>query len=272
MDHLFTPVITALASVLAGAHSLATHVGLAPGSAGAWLASIALLVVVVRTLTVPFVVRGVRDAHARARARPQLLELQSRYAGRRDLDSLQRLRAQQREIHAEHGVSGWGLAPALLQLPMLFALYRVISDVTAGHGVGALDAGLVASATSASVLGLHLSSRLGATVTQAPLAALALVSLAILAAAASYLTQRWFVQPMTDASSQPELMVSVQRWMPALGAVGVLVSAWFVPAGLVVYWCLSNLWTFAQQGVVWRFAPTPGSPAAMRREARRSAA
>lgn len=268
MSDLFTPVTSALASVLAGTHTLATSLGLAAGSASAWLLSIALLVVAVRTLLLPLVVRGVRDAHARAKARPQLLDLQRRYAGWRDLESLQRLRAAKREVHAEHGVSAWGLAPALLQLPLLFALYRVISDVTAGHGVGALDAGLVASASSASVLGLHLSSRLGATLQQSPAAALALLAVAALAALASYATQRWFVLPMTDPTGQPELMSSMQRVMPALGAVGVLVSAWFVPAGLVVYWCLNNLWTFAQQGLVWRFAPTPGSPAAARREAR----
>lgn len=73
------------------------------------------------------------------------------------------MRAEQKAIHAEHGVSGWSLAPALLQLPLFYALYRVVSDLTAGHSVGALDAGLVASASAASVAGLHLTSHLGST-------------------------------------------------------------------------------------------------------------
>lgn len=265
MDTLLTPITHALASVLAGAHSLATDLGLASGSATAWLLAIAAVVVTVRTLMLPLVVRGVRDSHARAKARPQLLALQRRYDGRRDLESLQRMRAEQREVHAEHGVSAWGVAPVLLQLPLLFALYRVISDVTAGQGVGALDSGLVASATSASVLGLHLSSRLGSAFAASPSAGLVLVAVVVLSALLSFATQRWFTLPMTDPNGQPELMLQVQQWMPLVGAAGVLASAAFVPAGLIVYWCLSNLWTFVQQGVVWRFAPTPGSPAALRR-------
>jgi YidC/Oxa1 family membrane protein insertase len=64
------------------------------------------------------------------------------------------------------------------------------------------------------------------------------------------------------------VMASTQRLMPWLGAVGVLAAAWLVPAGLVVYWVANNAWSFAQQGLIWRFAPTPGSPAAARRDTR----
>ncbi|GAB3447445.1 hypothetical protein GCM10027517_31290 [Phycicoccus ginsengisoli] len=262
------PVSHVLAAVLAGAHTLATSLGLAPGSAGAWLAALALLVVAVRGVTVPLVVRGVRDSHARAHARPQLLALQARYAGRLDAEGLRRLRAERKAVHAEHGVASWGLAPALLQLPLLLALYRVVSQVTAGHPLGALDAGLVASAASASVLGVHLSSRLGQLPSH-PQGLVLLAAVALGSALLSWATSRWFTVPMTDPTGQPELLVAAQRWLPAAGAVGVLAAAWVVPAGLVAYWFLSNLWTFAQQGLVWRFAPTPGSPAAQRRAARR---
>ena len=272
MNTLLSPVAHALAGVLALAHHLVTHLGAAPGSAAAWLAAIALLVAVVRSLVLPLVLRSVRDTHARAHARPALLALQERYAGRRDLESLQQLRAEQRDIHVEHGISGWSLAPALLQLPLLLALYRVVSDITAGHPFGALDAGLVASAASASVLGLHLSSRLGPTLHLAPASGLVLLGVALVSAVLSLATQRWFVLPMTDPSGQPALLATVQQWMPVLSATGVLVSAFFVPAGVLLYWALGNLWVFVQQGLVWRFAPTPGSPAALRRAALRGAA
>jgi YidC/Oxa1 family membrane protein insertase len=208
----------------------------------------------------------VRSSHARAHAAPQLRELRQRYAGSRDLEQLTAMRAEQRAIHAEHGVSGWSLAPALLQLPLFYALYRVVSDLTAGHSVGALDAGLVASASAASLAGLHLTSHLGTTLGSNPVAGLVLVAVAVGAAALSLLTQRWFVLPMTDPTDLPEGMATVQRLLPWLGAVGVLAAAVVVPAGLVAYWFFNNAWTFVQQGVIWRFAPTPGSPAARRRD------
>lgn len=260
-----SPVVSAGASVLAATHTLAGALGLAPGSAGAWLLAIALLVVVVRTAMLPFVIHSVRSAHARARATPQLRALQQRYAGRRDLESLQRMRLAQKEIHAEHGVSSWSLAPMLLQLPIVYALYRVVSDLAAGQGVGALDAGLVASAGAASVVGLQLTSRVGPTLATNLTGGLVLVGLAIVAAVLAFATQRFFVQPMTDLTGQPDAMLWVQRAMPWLSAGGVLVGAAFVPAGLLVYWALTNAWTLAQQAVIWRVAPTPGSPAALRR-------
>jgi YidC/Oxa1 family membrane protein insertase len=265
---LLSPVTNAVAAVLAATHDAAGALGLTPGSAGAWLLAVLLLVVAVRTVLLPITIHGVRSSHARAHAAPQLRELRQRYAGSRDLEQLTAMRAEQKAIHAEHGVSGWSLAPALLQLPLFYALYRVVSDLTAGHSVGALDAGLVASASAASVAGLHLTSHLGPTLGSSLPAGLVMVAVALGAALLSLLAQRWFVLPTTNVADLPEGMATVQRLMPWLGAVGVLAAAAFVPAGLIVYWLFNNAWTFAQQGLIWRFAPTPGSPAAARREAR----
>lgn len=268
MPDLLSPLTSLVAATLAGTHTVAEALGLSAGSAGAWLLAIVLLVAAVRTAMIPLTLHGVRSAHARARATPALRALHQRHAGARDLESLQRLRQDQRRIHAEHGVSSWSVAPMLLQLPLFYALYRVISDLTAGQAVGALDAGLVASASAASVVGLGLSSRVGPMLGEGLGSALTLMGLAVIAAGLSFATQRWFSLPMTDLSEQPAAMVTMQQVMPWLSAVGVLVAAWFVPAGLLVYWVANNAWTFVQQGLVWRFAPTPGSPAALRRHTR----
>jgi len=266
LSTVLSPVTHAVAAVLAATHDLAGSLGLSPGSASAWLLAVLLLVVAVRTALLPLTIHAVRSTHARAHAAPQLRELRQRYAGSRDLEQLTAMRTEQKAIHAEHGVSGWSLAPMLLQLPLFYALYRVVADLAAGHSIGALDATLVASASAASVAGLHLTSHLGTALASGGPAALVLAALALAAAALSLLTQRWFVLPMTDLADLPEAMASVQRLLPWLGAAGVLAAAAFVPAGLVVYWFLNNAWTFAQQGLVWRFAPTPGSPAAGRRD------
>ncbi|WP_295697296.1 membrane protein insertase YidC [Lapillicoccus sp.] len=271
MPDLLSPVTTVIAAILARTHSLAGLAGLAPGSGGAWLLAILLLVIIVRTAMLPLTIHGVRSAHARARATPQLQTLQRRYAGARDRASLRQLRDERRRINAEHGVSTWSLAPMVLQLPLVYALYRVVSDLTTGHSVGAMGAALVASASAASLLGLTLTSRIGPLLLQHSAAAVVLVMLALVAAALTFATQQWFNLPMTsttDLSGQPAGIAAIQRLMPWLAGGGVLVAAWFVPAGLLVYWVINNAWTFAQQGLVWRFAPTPGSPAARQRAER----
>ena len=216
---LLSPVTNAVAAVLAATHDAAGALGLTPGSAGAWLLAVLLLVVAVRTVLLPVTIHGVRSSHARAHAAPQLRELRQRYAGSRDLEQLAAMRAEQKAIHAEHGVSGWSLAPALLQLPLFYALYRVVSDLTAGHSVGALDAGLVASASAASVAGLHLTSHLGPTFGSSLPAGLVMVAVALGAALLSLLAQRWFVLPTTNVADLPEGMATVHRLLPWLGAV-----------------------------------------------------
>jgi YidC/Oxa1 family membrane protein insertase len=59
-------------------------------------------------------------------------------------------------------------------------------------------------------------------------------------------------------------MARTQQLMPALSAVGLLVAGGVVPVALLVYWVCNAVWTFAQSAVVWRWFPTPGSPAAAR--------
>jgi YidC/Oxa1 family membrane protein insertase len=45
-------------------------------------------------------------------------------------------------------------------------------------------------------------------------------------------------------------------------------SGFTFPLGVMFYWLVSNFWTMAQQFIVIRNMPTPGSEAALAREAR----
>jgi len=38
-----------------------------------------------------------------------------------------------------------------------------------------------------------------------------------------------------------------------------------VPMALLAYWVCNGVWTLGQSAVIWRWFPTPGSPAAERR-------
>lgn len=260
MPDLLLPVKAAVSAALAAAHAALAALGADPASALAWIGAIALLVAAVRLALLPLVAHGVRTAHASARARPALEEVRRRYAGRRDPDSLRALAAEQRAVQAEHGVSALGCLPVLAQLPIVFALYAVLADVAGGRAVGAMDAALVASAGSASILGVRLADRWDA-VSAAPSHVAVVVGLALASAGLSYASTRWFALPNTVLEGMPEAMVSAQRLMPALSAVGVLVAAGAVPVGLLVYWVATNAWTAGQQFAIARWWPTPGTPA-----------
>jgi YidC/Oxa1 family membrane protein insertase len=149
----------ALAAVLAAAHTVLTALGAPSGGGATWLLAVAAVVVVVRVALVPFAVHAVRQAHAAARARPHLRELRTRYAGRRDADAVRARMEEQRRIHDEHGVSRWGCLPLLVQLPVWWTLYHLVSQVAGSGSVGAMSGDLVASFAAATVLGVPLVGR-----------------------------------------------------------------------------------------------------------------
>ncbi len=185
---LFDALTHLIAAALAAGHALVTRTGLPADSSLGWILAIVALVVAVRVALLPVVVHGVRLAHAGARARPHLRELQQRYAGRTDPESVRELLAARRAVNAEHGVSRLGCLPLLLQLPILFALYAVLGAVANRQPIGAMDAALVASAGSASILGVRLADRWGDALGHSAGHALVVLLLAASAAVLSYLT------------------------------------------------------------------------------------
>jgi YidC/Oxa1 family membrane protein insertase len=253
------PFSHALAVIIAAAHSGISALGADPASGTTWVLCIAALVAVVRLAMLPLVIHGVRQAHAAARARPQLQALAKRYRGRRDADSLRAYSEERRRISTEHKLSRLGCLPLLVQVPIWIALYHLIADVAAGLPVGAVDTGLAASLATASLLGVPLAARgyLGA----GPAHLAVVACLAATAALMSYATQKYLVAPNTVL---PEVMSKVQQLMPAASAIGLLVAGSLVPAALLVYWVCNSAWTLGQSAVVWRWFPTPGSPAARR--------
>lgn len=238
MPDVLSPLTNVLAGVLATGHHLTISVGLTGGFA--WAAALVLLVVALRIALLPLAIRSFRHAVAMSEAAPDLRRLQEKFSGKRDLESMQSLANERRELLAGHGVSGFGLTPMLLQLPLLWSTYHLVTTLAAGRPLGLLDAGLVASASGAALLGVQLSTRLlGAPL----LTTWPVLLLAVVAAAGSYAASRW------GSVSRPEGLLA---WLPAVSAVGVLVTTCFVPAGVVLYWALTNAWTAGQQVVLRR--------------------
>ena len=150
----------------------------------------------------------------------------------------------------------------MAQLPIWFALYHLLANVAAGVPVGAMSPELVASLGAATLLGVPLARRgyLGAGA-----AHLAVVAgMAVAAAALAYLTQKYLVSTNTVTDGLPGAVAKAQQMMPALSAIGLIVAGGVVPVALLAYWVCNSVWTLGQATVIWRWFPTPGSPAASR--------
>lgn len=259
---LLDPISHVLAAAVAAAHSGLTALGAGPDSGTTWFLCIAAVVVAVRVTLLPLAIHSVRLARASAQARPQLQRLAERYRGRRDPESVRALVEERRRIAAEHRMSRLGCLPLLLQLPIWMALYHLLADVAAGVPVGLMDAGLVASLGAATLLGVPLAERgyLGGGWTHLAVVA----GLAGTAALLTFVTQRFLVAPNAVVADMPEVLARTHQLLPAFSALGMVVAGGVVPVALLGYWVVNALWTMGQSAVVWRWFPTPGSPAAAR--------
>jgi YidC/Oxa1 family membrane protein insertase len=256
------PLTHALAAVVAAAHSGLTSLGADPASGATWVLCIATVVVVVRVALLPLVIHSVRQAHASARAWPQLNELTKRYRNRKDPESMRAFMNERRRIAAEHNMSRMSFLPLLLQLPIWLSLYHLVANVAAGVPVGAVNLGLAASLGAATLLGVPLAERgyLGCGWTHLAVVA----GLAGTGAFLSYVTQKFLVAPNTVLTDVPEVMAKTQQLLPAISAIGLLVAGGVAPVALLVYWVCNSAWTLVQSAVVWRWFPTSGSAAAIR--------
>jgi YidC/Oxa1 family membrane protein insertase len=256
------PLTHVLAALIAAAHVRLTSLGADPSTGTTWLLCIAVVVVAVRVALLPLVAHGVRLAHASARARPQLQDLAKRYRNRTDPESVRRHMEERRRIAAENGMPRLGCLPLLVQVPIWFALYHLLANVAAGVPVGAMSPELVGSLGAATLLGVPLAGRgyLGAGTAHLTVVA----GMAVVAAALAYVTQRYLVATNTVTDGLPGPVAIAQQMMPALSAIGLIVAGGVVPVALLAYWVCNSVWTMGQAAVIWRWFPTPGSPAASR--------
>jgi len=259
----------AVSGVLVAAHALLAAVGLDPAGGPAWTAAVIVLVVVVRTSLLPLVVRGLRSAHRAAAVAPQLRALQARYSRpTRDPAELARMRSEQAAVFREAGVSPLApLVPALLQVPVMIALARVLDGAARGHAVGLLSPALALQAGAATVLGAPLSGSLLGGGAGALLGGV----LVVVVAAATWATTHLQLTRGTDPAALEGPVGQAQRATVWLLPLVMAATSAAVPLGLLVYWATSAVWSLGQQLAILRWLPTPGSPAAAARASRLAA-
>ena len=186
----------------------------------------------VRLALVALTVRQVRAQRELSRHAPELAGLRSRHRG-----DPERLKRETLAYHREHRINPLGaIAPTLLQIPVFISLYYLLrTDVASG-------------------LFGHAGFLFIPDLTRKPHGAL-LVTLMLL-----YVTS----QLATSAVSTRKLKGGQRKLALALPLVFVGVAG-RLPAGLLVNWITSSLWSLGQALVLWRTAPAsaplPAAPA-----------
>jgi YidC/Oxa1 family membrane protein insertase len=267
------PIKWVIELILVAFHSMWTFFGLDPDSGVTWVLSIVGLVIVVRAALIPIFVRQIKSQRRMLEVAPQLKKIQDKYKGKKDQFSREAMSRETMALYKRTGTNPLSSClPLLLQMPIFFGLFSVLNDASVHDkaGVGLLSQELADSFANAVFLGAPLS----ATFIQAwnnggPWQVMVVaVIMIILMTASQFITQLQIVSKNMSPETKASPMFRQQRILLYLLPLVFAFSGVAFPLGVMFYWLVSNFWTMAQQFIVIRNMPTPGSEAAKAREAR----
>ena len=265
--------------VLVAWHAVFTFFGMDPATGLTWVLSIMGLVVVVRAALIPVFVRQIKSQRKMMEIAPELRKIQEKYKGKRDQLSREAMSRETMALYKKHGTSPVSSClPLLIQMPIFFSLYSVLSDV-AKHATAAVPTGGVGPLTLELPQEFYQAKLFGVaslhdTLTGAwgqPGGTVTVVILIVLVAAmiaSQFITQLQIISRNLSPEAKTGQAYQMQRIMLFIIPIGMIFSGVFFPLGVVMYWFTSNLWTMVQQFLVIRNLPTPGSAAAKAREER----
>ena len=214
-----------------------------------WGLSIVLLTVCVRAVLVPLTIKQFRSMQQLAAHQPELKALQAKYK-----DDKARQQEEMMKFYKENNVNPFGAClPLILQLPVFFSLYYLLRSNLRGYICPQVQNAFHAAGHHGTVAcGLHHGAQflfIGDLTNKAT--GVVLVVLMVLYVGSQLLSSLLMASATMD---------STQRWlMIGMPLVFVFLFISF-PAGVIVYWITTNLWTIVQQLIVRRIVgpmPTP---------------
>jgi YidC/Oxa1 family membrane protein insertase len=253
---LFTPIFQTMLIILLAVYQLLENVRV-PGAI-AW--AIVILTLIVRAVLIPLFRRQLVSQRRMQLLQPELREIQKRYKG----DAMKARLAQQ-ELMKERGVNvASGCLPLLLQLPLLFIMYSVISNGLTNqdpramlnvfgvqlfeldcHNIveGVIDATKPCVEANVPLLGNIAHPQTFLVVAGFGLSVLAIVS------ALLQLVQSRMMLPAADPTND-DPNARVQRQMMLFLPIISVVYGGFLPAGLFIYWIVATIFSIVQQYLI----------------------
>ena len=126
-DGLLGPISTLFGYLMNGIYIALDKFGL--GNIGV---AIIIFTLITRLLLYPSTVRQQKSSKLMAIIQPEIKAIQAKYEGRQDQQSMMAQQAEIKAVYEKYGTSMTGSCVQLLiQMPIIFALYRVIMNVPA---------------------------------------------------------------------------------------------------------------------------------------------
>lgn len=262
--NILYPIEWAVAWIMVQFHSLLS-LFMDANSGWTWLLSIVGLTAVIRTLIIPLFVRQIRASRAMQMVAPELQAIQKKYKGKTDQESRQKQAEETMAVYREAKANPFSSClPVLLQMPIFFALFRMLfyklpEAAKSADGFGPLSQKLAQSAHDSTIFGsVTISSSFLAGDMSAKIIAGIIIALMC---AVTFLTQKELTMRNMPPSALEGPMASTQKIMLYMLPFVYIISGPGMPIGVLMYWLTTNVWTFCQQWIIIRNSPTPGTEA-----------
>ncbi len=248
----FSPIIDVFAAILVFLHN---HV-----VGGSWGLAIIGLTVLVRLVLLPLTMKQFQSMQKMQLLAPQLNEIKAKYK-----DDKQRQQEEMMKFYKENGVNPFASClPLVLQLPVLISLFYALrlnlkTDICGpeiAHHFHQLTIKTVTSAQIQSVSCNQVSPGSAKFLFIPDITAQA-TGIVLVVLLALYIGSQLASTLLMSASADPN-----QRRLMLLLPLVFTAFIFRFPAGVLVYWITTNLWTLGQQFFVRRRMGVPAPPAA----------
>ncbi len=266
------PIKWVIEAILVGFHWALTALGMDTNGGLTWVLSIVGLVIIVRAALIPIFVRQIKSQRKMLEVAPELKKIQDKYRGKKDQFSREAMQRETMALYQRAGTNPLSSClPLLIQMPIFFSLFSVLNEARFDRaGVGLLTQELADSFGGANLFGvapLKYSLVDAFTYGEMWVAVIAIVMIIVMTASQFY-TQLQIMSKNQTPEMKASPMYRQQKILLYILPFVFLISGLAFPIGVMFYWLTSNIWTMVQQALVIRTMPTPGSEAALAREAR----
>ncbi|WP_349899129.1 membrane protein insertase YidC [Parafrigoribacterium soli] len=271
IDGILWPIKWVVELLLVSFHSVFTFFGMDPDAGLTWVLSIVGLVLVIRAALVPIFVKQIVSQRRMLEVAPQLKKIQDKYKGKKDQFSREAMSRETMALYKKTGTNPLSSClPLLIQMPIFFSLFSVLNNAQRETvaGVGLLNPELSKSFGEAILFGIApLKDSISSAHGNVAVIAIA-ATMVVLMTASQFITQLQIMSKNQSAEMKNSPMFKQQRVLLYILPLVFAFSGFTFPLGVMFYWLVSNVWTMGQQFLVIRNLPTPGSEAALAREAR----
>jgi YidC/Oxa1 family membrane protein insertase len=219
-----------------------------------WGWAIIALTLLVRVIILPLAVKQFRSMRAMQALQPQMKELQKKYKVDRELmkkdpeqyrAKKQKLNEEMMALYQREGANpAASCLPLLAQAPIFIALFWTI------RGMDEL-AGAPFYFTTAFISEDASAQGLAALVSETGWPGWLLI---VIMSGTMFLTQKQMMarNAATRADDAPNAMQQQQKILLYVMPLFLAVISFQFPLGLLLYWCTTNIWQVAQQGIILR--------------------